>query len=144
MKKQEKMQDSMMRDLFSHHELSEPSSSFEERVMYRVSVGKKYDPEIYSPVIGRKGWIIITAGASVLVFLSVYYGNDGVGYLDRLFSVKSKLDYSGIEISGIMQRINQLFSSTSSIVKWVLAGMLGMTFVMIMEQMFHRRTLPRK
>jgi len=144
MKKQEKIEERMMKDLFSHHNISEPSTSFEERVMYRVSVERKYDPEIYRPVIGRNGWIIISVIASVLVFLSIYYGNDGVGYLDRLFSFKPKLDYTGIEIAGIMQRIGKLFSSTSSIVIWILAGMLGMTFVLIGEQMFQQLTLRKK
>lgn len=144
MKKQEKIQNMMMKDLFSHHESPEPSSSFEEQVMYRISMERKYNPEIYRPVIGRMGWIVISVVAFVLVFLSVYFGNGGVGYLDRLFSIKTKLNFPGIEISGLMQRVEEIFSSTSSVVIYVLAGMLGMISILIAQQMFERRTLSKK
>jgi hypothetical protein len=144
MKKQEKLQDELMKDLFSHHEILEPSSSFAERVMYRVSVEKKYDPEIYRPIISRTAWIIIAILTSVLVFLSFYFGNGGVGYLDKIFSFKLNLDYSGPEISGIIQKILELFSSTSSVVLYIIAGMLGMMVVLIAEQLFQRRLVPRK
>jgi hypothetical protein len=144
MKKQEKIQDRLMMDLFSHHEVSEPSASFEERVMYRVSVEKRYDPEIYRPVINRTGWIIISIVVLALVFLSVYLSNDGVGYLDRLFSLKINFNYPEIELTGIMRRIEEIFSSMSVIVLYVIAGLLGMTVVMIAEQLLQRRTLPKK
>jgi hypothetical protein len=144
MKKRDKTEDRLMKDLFSHHEVSVPSASFEERVMYRVSVEKKYNPEIYRPVINRTGWIIICIVALVLVFLSVYLSNDGVGYLDRLFSLKINFNYPGIELTGIMRRIEEIFSSMSSIVLYVIAGLLGMTVVMIGEQLLQRLTLPKK
>jgi hypothetical protein len=144
MKKHEKIQEGLMKDLFSHYEMTEPSASFEERVMYRVSVEKKYNPEIYRPVIGRTGWIIISITALVLVFLSVYLSNDGAGYLDRLFHLQLKLNYSNIELTGLMKRIEEVFSSMSSIVFYVIAGMLGMTVVIIAEQLLQRRTLPKK
>lgn len=144
MKKHEKIKDDMMKDLFSHHEMIEPSSSFAERVMYRVSVEKKFDPEIYGPLISRTAWVIIAIFSAVLVFLSIYYGNGGVGYLDRLFSFEIDLDYSGPEISGIMQRISELFSSTSSVVLYIIAGMLGMTVVLITEQLLQRRLFAKK
>lgn len=133
-----------MKDLFSHHEVSDPSASFEERVMYRVSVEKKYDPEIYRPVISLTGWIIISIITLVLVFLSVYLSNDGAGYLDRLFSLKIKFNYPEIELTGIMRRIEEIFSSMSSIVFYIITGILGMTVVMIAEQLLQRRTLPKK
>jgi hypothetical protein len=144
MKKQKRIQDELMKDLFSHYEISEPSASFDERVMYRVSVEKKYDPEIYRPVISRTAWIVIAILCLALVFLSFYFGNGGVGYLDKVFSYRLDLDYSGAEISGFMQRILDLFSSTSSIVIYILAGMLGMTVVLIGEQLLQRRLLSRK
>lgn len=144
MKKQKKIQDQLMKDLFSHYEISEPSASFNERVMYRVSVEKKYDPEIYRPVISRTAWIVIAILCLVLVFLSFYFGNGGVGYLDKIFSYRLDLDYSGAEISGFMQKILDLFSSTSSIVIYIIAGMLGMTVVLIGEQFLQHRSLSRK
>ena len=144
MKKQKKIQDELMKDLFSHYEISEPSASFNERVMYRVSVEKKYDPEIYRPVISRTAWIVIAVLCLAFVFLSFYFGNGGVGYLDKIFSYRLDLDYSGAEISGFMQKILDLFSSTSSIVIYVLAGMLGMTVVLIGEQLLQHRSLSRK
>jgi hypothetical protein len=144
MKKQKRIQDELMKDLFSHYEISEPSASFDERVMYRVSVEKKYDPEIYRPVISRTAWIVIAILCLALVFLSFYFGNGGVGYLDKVFSYRLDLDYSGAEISGFMQRILDLFSSTSSIVIYILAGMLGMTVVLIGEQLLQRLLLSRK
>ncbi len=144
MKKQERIQERLMNDLFSHYEITEPSESFEERVMYRVSVEKKFNPEIYRPVISRAGWIIISIIALVLVFLSVYLSNDGAGYLDRLFSLKTKFNYPEIELTGLVKRIGDIFSSMSSVVFYIIAGMLGMTVVMIAEQLLQRRTLPKK
>ena len=144
MKKQDKKQDELMRDLFIHHENSEPSTSFTDRVMYRVSVEKKYDPEIYRPVISRAGWIIISLLSAVLVFLAFYLGNGGTGYLDKLFINRLDLDYSIPEISGLMQRIAEVFSSTSSIVIYVIAGLLGMMIILIAEQQLQHRTLSKK
>jgi hypothetical protein len=144
MKKQEKVQDELMKDLFSRHEVLEPSSSFAEQVMYRVSVEKKYDPEIYRPLISRTAWIIIAILSSALVFLSFYYSNGGVGYLDKIFSYKLNLDYSVPEISGIMQKILELFSSSSPVILYIIAGMLGMLVVLIAEQLFQRRLIPGK
>jgi hypothetical protein len=144
MKKQKRIQDELMKDLFSHYEISEPSASFDERVMYRVSVEKKYNPEIYRPVISRPAWIAIIVLCLAFVFLAFYFGNGGVGYLDKVFSFKLNLDYSGVEISGFMQKILDLFSSTSSIVIYVIAGMLGMTVVLIGEQFLQHRSLSRK
>jgi len=144
MKKQDKKQDELMRDLFIHHEISEPSPSFAERVMYRVSVEKKYDPEIYRPIISRTAWIIIAVLSVLLIFLAFYLGNGGTGYLDKFFSYRLDLDYSIPEISGLMQRIAEVYSSTSSIVLYVLAGLLGMIIVLIAEQLLQRRTLSKK
>jgi hypothetical protein len=144
MKRQDKIQEQLMKDLFSHHELSEPSASFEERVMYRVSVEKRYDPEIYRPVISSTGWIIISIVILALAFLSVYLNNDGVGYLDRLFSLKINFNYLENELTGIMRRIEEIFSSMSVIVLYVITGLLGMTVVMIADQLLQRRTLPHK
>jgi len=144
MKKQEKTQDRLMRDLFSHYEVAEPSDSFEERVMYRVSVEKKYNPEIYRPVISRTGWIVISIIALALVFLSVYLSDNSVGYLDKLFNLKTRFNYPAIGYTGIIQRIEEIFASVGSIVFYIIAGMLGMTVIMIADQLLLRRTLPRK
>ena len=144
MKKQKKTENELMKDLFSRYEKSEPSSSFAERVMYRVSVEKKYDPEIYRPLISRTAWIIIAICSAVLVFLSFYYGNGGGGYLDKLFSYKIDLDYSLSGISGMMQRISDIFSSASSVILYIIAGMLGMTFILITEQLLQSRLRAKK
>jgi hypothetical protein len=144
MKKQEELHDELMKDLFSRHEALEPSSSFAERVMYRVSVEKKYDPEIYRPLISRTAWIIIAVLSSALVFLSFYYSNGSVGYLDKIFSYKLNLDYSIPEISGIMQKILELFSSLSPVILYIIAGVLGLLVILIAEQLFQRRLVPGK
>jgi hypothetical protein len=144
MKKQEKTEDRLMKDLFNHYEADEPSGSFEERVMYRVGVEKKYNPEIYQPVVSRTGWIVISIIVLVLVFLSVYLSDDSVGYLDKLFNIKTRFNYTGVGFNDIIQRIEELFSSMGSIVFYIIAGMLGMTVIMIADQLLLRHTFPKK
>jgi len=144
MKKHEKRQNDLMKDIFTHHEVFEPSSSFADRVMYRVSMEKRYDPEIYRPVISRSAWIIVAVFMGTLVFLSVYYGTEGTGYLDKIFSHKINLDYSVPQISGILQRILHFFSATSSVVLYIITGLLAMTGILTMEQLLPRRMVFKK
>jgi len=144
MKKLEKKQDELMKDLFTQHEVYEPSSSFTDRVMYRASVEKKSDPEIYRPLISRTAWIIIAAFVAVMVFISFFYQTEGTGYLDKLFSYKIDLDYKVPEISGIIQRISEFFANTSSVVLYIITGMLGMIVILLAEQLLQRRLIPRK
>ena len=144
MKKHEKSQDNLMKDIFAHHEVFEPSSSFTERVMYRVSVEKRYDPEIYRPLISRTAWIVIAVFIAALVFLSIYYGTEGTGYLDKIFSNKIDLNYNVPEISGILQRISQFFSNTSSVVLYIITGLLAMTGILLAEQLLQRRLVSKK
>jgi Mn2+/Fe2+ NRAMP family transporter len=144
MKKHEKRQNDLMRDLFTRHEVYEPSSSFTDKVMYRVSVEKRYDTEIYRPVISRTAWIIITFFIAALVFLSVYYGTEGTGYLDRIFSHKIDLDYNIPEISGILQKISHFFSTTSSVVLYIITGLLAMTGILMAEPLWQRRLVSKK
>jgi hypothetical protein len=144
MKKHEKRQNDLMKDIFTHHEVYEPSSSFADRVMYRVSMEKRYDPEIYRPVISRSAWIIVAVFIGTLVFLSVYYGTEGTGYLDKIFSHKIDLDYSVPQISGILQRILHFFSATSSVVLYIITGLLAMTGILTMELLLPRRMVFKK
>jgi hypothetical protein len=144
MKKHEKRQNDLMRDLFTHHKLYEPSSSFADRVMYRVSVEKRYDPEIYRPVISWVAWIIIAIFIAVLVFLSVYFGTEGTGYLDKIFSHRIDFDYNIPGISGILKRIFQFFSATSSVVLYIITGLLAMTGILTAEQLLQRRLVSKK
>ena len=144
MKKHEKRQNDLMKDIFTHHEVYEPSSSFADRVMYRVSMEKRYDPEIYRPVISRSAWIIVAVFMGTLVFLSVYYGTEGTGYLDKIFSHKIDLDYSVPQISGILQRILHFFSATSSVVLYIITGLLAMTGILTMELLLPRRMVFKK
>jgi hypothetical protein len=144
MKKQEKKQNDLMKDLFTRHEMYEPSSSFADRVMYRISVEKRYNPEIYRPVISRTAWIVIAVFITALIFLSIYYGTEGTGYLDKIFSHKIILDYNLPGISGILQKISQFFSTTSSVILYVITGLLGMTVILLAEQLLQRRLISKK
>lgn len=144
MKKQEKRQNDLMKDLFSHHEVYEPSSSFADRIMYRVSVEKRYDPEIYRPLISRTAWAVIAVFVAALVFISIYYGTEGTGYLDKIFNYKIDLDYNVPGISGILQKISHFFSSTSSVVLYVITGLLAMTGILVGEQLLRSKMVSRK
>lgn len=144
MKKQDKIQENLMKDLFSHLELTKPSASFEETVMYRVSVEKRYNPEIYQPVIGRTGWIAISIIIIAFIFLSVFLVNGESGYLDRILSFRSQFSYPDIELTGILKRIEEIFSSISSVVFYIIVGLLGMIIIMIADQQLRQRTLPKK
>lgn len=144
MKKSEKRQNDLMKDIFTNHEVYEPSSSFADKVMYRVSMEKRYDPEIYRPVISQTTWIIITLFVAALVFLSVYFGTEGTGYLDKIFSHKIVLDYNVPEISGILQRITYFFSTTSSVILYILTGLLVMTGILTAEQLLQHRPVSKK
>jgi hypothetical protein len=144
MKKHEKRQNDLMKDLFTRHEVYAPSSSFADRVMYRVSVEKRYDPEIYRPVISRMAWIVIAIFFAALIFLSVFYGTKETGYLDKIFSHRIDFDYNIPGISGILQRISQFFSATSSVVLYIIAGLLAMTGILTAEQLLQHRMVRKK
>lgn len=144
MKRQKKIQNGIMNDLFARHEVYEPSSSFTEKVMYRVTMEKRYDPEIYRPVISRPAWIAIAIFIGILIFFSVYYGTEGTGYLDRIFSYKIDFDYKLPGLSGILQKISYFFSTASSVLFYIIAGLLAMTFIFTVEQWIQNRLVAKK
>jgi hypothetical protein len=144
MKKPQKIQDDLMKDLFGHHEVYEPSSSFTESVMYRVSMEKRYDAEIYRPVIGRTAWIVIAIFMGVLVLISFFSEAGGPGYFNGFIDYKFDFDVSLPGLTGMLKNISHFFSTASSVILYITGGLLAMTFILNVEQLLRHRSFSKK
>jgi hypothetical protein len=143
-KKKAKKENELMRDLFSRQEVFEPSSSFTDRVMYRVSVEKSYYGEIYKPLISRTAWIIIAVSVAALIVLAIVLGGEGTTYTRFLPDVNFNPDLNLSWISSITDRIYQIFHNTSPVTMYVIFSLLGVCLVLITESLLPRRIFGKR
>ena len=144
MKRQAKKEDELMRDLFSRQEVVEPSASFTERVMYRVSVEKSYYGEIYKPLISRTAWIIIAVSVAALVALAIVLGGEGTSYVRFLPDVNFNPDLNLSWISSVTEKIYRLFQTTSSVITYVIFSLLGVCLFLITESLLSQRLFQKR
>ena len=144
MKRQAKKEDELMRDLFSRQEVVEPSASFTERVMYRVSVEKSYYGEIYKPLISRTAWIIIAVSVAALVALAIVLGGEGTSYARFLPDVNFNPDLNLSWISSVTEKIYRLFQTTSPVITYVIFSLLGVCLFLITESLLSQRLFQKR
>jgi hypothetical protein len=141
MKKQDRKKDELMRDLFSRQEVFEPSSSFTGRVMYRISIEKSYDAEIYKPLISKTAWIIIAASVAVLIALPFLVGGGGTGNIQYLPDISFNLDFNLSWIASAADRMIGLFHNITPVADYIIFGLLAVCFILITELIFPHRLL---
>ncbi len=139
MKKQAKKENELMRDLFSRQEVFEPSSSFTERVMYRVSVEKSYYAEIYKPLISRTAWIVIAVLVAALVVVAFVFGGAGTGYAQYLPDINLNWHIDTSKITAVTGQIDRLFQFSSPVAVYILFGLLAMCLILIGESLLPHR-----
>jgi len=135
MKKQDQKRDEIMKDLFSRQEIFEPSSSFTERVMYRVSIEKSYDAEIYKPLISKTAWIIIAASVAVLIALPFLVGGGGTGNIRYLPEIGFNLDFNLSWISSVAGRMIRLIGHSGPVTAYIIFGLLAVCIILITESL---------
>ena len=144
MKKQDQKENDLMRDLFSRQEIFEPSSSFTEQVMYRVSIEKSYYSEIYRPLISKTAWIVIAVSVLGLIVITILLGGEGTTYTQYLPDITFDLDFNLSWISSVANRMNQLFHDSSPVVAYIIFGLLAVCVVLIGESLSLRRIFQKQ
>ena len=144
MKKQDRKEDGLMRDLFSRQEVFEPSSSFTGRVMYRVSIEKSYYAEIYKPLISKTAWIIIAASVAVLITLPFLVVDGGSGNIKYLPDIHFNLDLNMSWIASAADRMIGLFQNITPVTASIIFGLLAVCVILITESLLPRRIFGKR